>query len=170
MTDLNTLLKAEYRRLEAEEADLQEKIRQGADQLSHIRGRLEHVRALLGKEEVTESRARGSQELSNRPDNTPLNVGDLAIEILGERGGKPMYYKDLAQEVISRGGILKGATPWASLAARMVHDERFVRPTAKGFYALRRDYPTARNVGARGKSVRRRSRGKTKSSHTGEVE
>ena len=60
-----------------------------------------------------------------------------------------MYYKDLAQEVVRRGGILKGARPWANLTARMVQDERFVRPTAKGFYALRRDYPTARNVGAR---------------------
>ena len=68
-----------------------------------------------------------------------------------------MYYKELAQEVLSRGGTLNGATPAATLTARMVRDERFVRPTAKGFYALRRDYPTARNVGARSTGSRRRS-------------
>ena len=156
MIDLNTMLEAERTRLETEQADLQEQVRKGADQLTQIKGRLEHVLALLGKEGAAVKRGEDSQLSSSQGNNKPLNVCNLAVEILGERNGEPMYYKDLAQEVVSRGGILKGATPWANLTARMVQDERFVRPTAKGFYALRRDYPTARNVGARLKGGQRR--------------
>ncbi len=66
-----------------------------------------------------------------------------------------MYYKDLAEEVMRRGGVLNGKTPGATLNARMVRDERFVRPTSKGYYALREDYPAARNVGARRHAQRR---------------
>ena len=156
MTDLNTLLEAERERLEAEQDSLQEKVRQAADQLAHVRSRLEHVLALLGKEKGTASSNESSRASSSRDDNTPPTICDIAAEILGERNAEPMYYKELAEEIEKRGGILKGQTPWATLTARMVQDERFVRPTAKGFYALRRDYPTARNVGARLRGNRRR--------------
>ena len=156
MTDLNTLLEAERERLEAEQAGLQEKVRQGADQLALVRSRLEHVLALLAKGNETASSIESSRASSSKDDNTPPTICDMAAEILGERNAEPMYYKELAEEVVKRGGILKGQTPWATLTARIVQDERFVRPTAKGFYALRRDYPTARNVGARLKSSRRR--------------
>ncbi len=160
MTDLNILLEAERQRLETQHTNLQEQVRQGADQLALVKGRLEHVQALLGEERVAESRGEDSPLSARHEDDTSRNVCDIAVEILNERDGKPMYYKELAQEVVRRGGILNGATPWASLTARMVQDIRFVRPTAKGFYALRRDYPTARNVGARlNGSRRRRSRG-----------
>lgn len=155
MTDLNTLLEAERERLEAEQAGLQEKVRQGADQLALVRSRLEHVLALLGKEKAASS-GEGSQTSHGKDGNKPTTICDIAVTILGERNAEPMYYKDLAEEVVKRGGILKGQTPWATLTARMVQDERFVRPTAKGFYALRRDYPSARNVGARLKGGRRR--------------
>jgi hypothetical protein len=66
-----------------------------------------------------------------------------------------MYYKELADEVIKRGGVLGGKAPEATLTARLVRDERFVRPTSKGFYALRADYPNAPNVGARKHPQRR---------------
>ena len=121
-----------------------------------MKARLEHILALLGKESETKSRGQCSQISSSKDGNTRHTICDIAAEILGEHNADPMYYKELAQEVERRGGILKGATPWATLTARMVQDERFVRPTAKGFYALRRDYPTARNVGARLKGGRRR--------------
>ena len=159
MTDLNTMLEAERRRLETEQVDLQEKVRQGAGQLAIVRSRIEHVLALLGKEKVTESRGEASHKSPSTSNNTSHTICNTAAEILDERNAEPMYYKELAQEVVRRGGVLKGATPWATLTARMVQDERFVRPTAKGFYALRRDYPTARNVGARLKGSRRRRRG-----------
>ena len=155
MTDLTTLLEAELRRLESERADLQEQARKGTDQLAQVKARLEHVTALLGRDVVTESRVEGSLTSSAIDDNISPTIRDIAVAILSERNAEPMYYKELAKEVLKRGGSLKGETPWATLAARMVRDERFVRPTAKGFYALRRDYPTARNVGARLKSGRR---------------
>ena len=156
MTDLNTLLEAERERLEAEQTGLQEKVRQGADQLALVKSRLEHVLALLGKEKAAARSGEGSRASHGKDGNTPSTICDIAVEILGERNAEPMYYKELAEEVVKRGGVIKGQTPWATLTARMVQDERFVRPTSKGFYALRRDYPTARNVGARLKGGRRR--------------
>ena len=111
---------------------------------------------MLGDDRVPDRHGDESQASSHHVDNTSRNVCDIAVEILSERDSDPMYYKELAKEVIARGGVLNGATPWANLTARMVQDTRFVRPTAKGFYALRRDYPTARNVGARQKGGQRR--------------
>ena len=159
MNDLNTLLEAERQHLEAEQASLQEQLRQSADHLATVKTRLEHVRALLGNKRMAEDRSEDLQASPRQNSNTPKDVCDIAVEILGERNREPMYYKDLAHEAMKRGGILNGAAPWATLAARMVRDERFVRPTAKGFYALRRDYPTARSVGARLKGRRRRRSG-----------
>jgi len=155
MADLTTMLKVERQRLETEQVALQEEIRQRADRLVLVKDRLDHVKALLEREPVNNQ---GESSRIAASQNTARNICDLAVEILHERNSEPMYYKDLAQEVVRRGGILNGATPWATLTARMVQDERFVRPTAKGFYALRRDYPNARNVGARLKGSRRRRR------------
>ena len=169
MTELNSLLETESKRLEAELADLQEEIRQRADQVSRKKIRLELMQALLKEEAATENRESRPHVPRKRDDELPLSVCDLAEEILGEQDSVPMYYKDLAKEVMRRGGVLNGATPWANLSARLVQDERFVRPTAKGYYALRRDYPTARNVGARKKSVRGRTPSKAEPSHHGEV-
>ena len=84
----------------------------------------------------------------NKPTPKPRAV-DVAFEVLSERGSEPMYYKDLAQEVRSRGGDLSGKNAAQILVARLVNDERFVRPIRKGFYALRKDYPKARSVGQR---------------------
>ena len=60
-----------------------------------------------------------------------------------------MYYKELADEVMARGGDLTGENAANILVARLVNDERFVRPIQKGYYALRSDYPNAKNVGER---------------------
>ena len=156
MSNLTTLLETERSRLETEQAELQEQVRMGAERLARVRTRLEHILALLGQESEAKTYKGGPQTSPNPSNSTTSTICDIAVEILSERKAEPMYYKELAEEVIRRGGILNGVTPWATLTARMVQDERFVRPTAKGFYALRRDYPTARNVGARVKSGRRR--------------
>ena len=60
-----------------------------------------------------------------------------------------MHFKELTQEVLSRHGEIQGADPARSLIARLVTDDRFVRPARKGFYGLKRDYPTATSVGRR---------------------
>ena len=67
-----------------------------------------------------------------------------------------MYYKDLAVEVKARGGDIPDANAAQNLVARLVNDERFVRPVRKGFYGLRQDYPRAQNVGQRKKRGRSR--------------
>ena len=160
--DLNTLLDAESQQLEGEAVELQARINRDSDRLAVVQRRLAHVRALLhegGTPEVQDTHAVPQGDYRNGAgDGANSNVCDIAVGILGERNGEPMYYKELADEVIRRGGMLTGPTPWASLTARMVQDPRFVRPVAKGFYALRRDYPNARNVGARVQSSRQRRR------------
>ena len=150
--DLDTLLDAESQQLEREAVEIQARINQDSDRLAIVQRRLAHVRALLhhgGTPEVQDARAVPQGDYGNGAGDGTSNVCDIAVEILGERNGESMYYKELAEEVIRRGGSLTGPTPWASLTARMVQDPRFVRPVAKGFYALRKDYPNARNVGAR---------------------
>ena len=151
---LTDLLAAERQHLESEAANLQAKVKEDQERLSVVQRRLDHVRALLD-EESPDSMLGSPYAQNGYIHSIRSHVCDIAETILGGRNGEPMYYKDLAQEVIKRGGELHGATPWANLTARMVQDPRFVRPTAKGFYALRSDYPHARNVGARRPSRRR---------------
>ena len=153
--DLNSLLNAERHGLEAEQTALDEQIRDASSRLAVVKERLKHVLALLGEEGEALEPVHGTPD-GYRVD-TDDSVCDIAAKILSERNGAPMYYKELADEVIKRGASLSGATPEATLVARMVQDPRFVRPTAKGFYALRRDYPTARNVGERVRRSRRRA-------------
>lgn len=153
-TTLKEMLDAEREQLEAEALELQGRIKQAQKRLSVVQWWLEHVRALLDENQSPQSEA-SSLTQAEHGNDIQRQVCDIADEILTERGGEPMYYKELAQEVIRRGGSLYGATPWANLTARMVQDSRFVRPTAKGFYALRSDYPNARNVGARRQRRRR---------------
>ena len=74
---------------------------------------------------------------------------DIAFQILEERHGETMHYKALADEVISRHGDLSGDNAAQILVARLVNDDRFVRPARRGFYGLRQDYPKAKNVGQR---------------------
>ena len=155
--NLNDLLTAECQHLEAEATELQVRVREGQERLSTVQRRLEHVRALLDEKASPATTDAMTQTQQDYSASSRSNVCNIAESILGERNGDPMYYKELAQEVIRRGGDLYGATPWANLTARMVQDARFVRPTAKGFYALRRDYPNARNVGARRQRRRRTS-------------
>lgn len=154
-SELDSLLNAERRQLEVEAAELQGQLKETQERLSVVQRRLEHVRALLEETDSTGAPDAMSQTQHNYNSSNRSHVCDIAETVLSERGGEPMYYKELAQEVIRRGGDLYGATPWANLTARMVQDPRFVRPTAKGFYALRRDYPNARNVGARRQRRRR---------------
>ena len=154
-SDLQRLLVQEQLELEAEFEDLQGRIGLARERLGHVQSRLVHVRALLGEKSTQNDL--GDEHSSEHDDvkGKGSSACDIAVEVLSERSGQPMYYKDLTQEVMRRGGELNGATPWANLTARLVQDPRFVRPTAKGFYALRKDYPNARNVGARAQRRRR---------------
>ena len=112
------------------------------DQASEIEHRLDLVNGLM---QVPSS---GATPHPGRNGTAPKpRAVDVAFEVLSDRGQEPMYYKDLAQEVRARGGDLSGENAAQTLVARLVNDERFVRPIRKGFYALRKDYPNAQNVG-----------------------
>ncbi len=150
-SQLIQLLEEERVKLEQELTGLRQDIvklkRKKADSFS----RLCHVRGLLGlPESPAELPDDGAmpEGRSFHPDSN-RNICDLAAEILREQDKKPMYYKDLAVEVMRRGGIIGGATPEATLVSRMTRDGRFIRPYQKGRYALREDYPESPNVGAR---------------------
>ena len=147
--ELNNLLSTECVNLESEADALREQIETARKRLTDVEVRLVHVRALLGEKSGASGHNGGALPHVERSNDFGLSICDIAVEVLQERGRAPMYYKDLAEEVIRRGGVLNGKTPGATLNARMVRDERFVRPTSKGYYALRADYPNARNVGAR---------------------
>ena len=143
MTQLDTLLQNEKRRLDDEKQDLVGQIATAKKRLTEVQLRLRHVEGLLGMSEESDRVPR----VTTKSDG--LSLLDIAEEVLTERGGEPMYYKDLAQEVQTRGGELSGENAANILVARLVSDNRFVRPVKKGYYALRRDYPDAKNVGAR---------------------
>ena len=149
MVELNVVLDAEKRKLEEEEAKLQTEVRYCVDRLEVVKKKLEHVNALLEVEESTDGISFPLQAFNHRGHDRAQSICDVAEQVLDERNGEPMHYKQLAHEVMSRGAKINGDNPGATLTARMVLDPRFVRPTAKGFYALRRDHPNARNVGAR---------------------
>ena len=151
------MLEEECGLLEQALAESCQTIRRLESKQAKILSQLRHVRGLLGiSESGGESsdgalEGRGAYTGSRRYD-----VCDIAAKILAERNKEPMYYKDLAAEVLNRGGNMGGATPEATLVSRITKDNRFVRPQRKGFYALQEDYPGAISVGARNSSSRQR--------------
>ena len=119
--------------------------------------RLGHIQALLSTEPPAVSE-RPHRRRSAPSASTPTpQLLDMAEQVLRERKGEPMHFRDLADELVRRGAVIRGQDPAGALVSRMTQDDsrradedrRFIRPTSKGFYALREDYPQARNVGAR---------------------
>ena len=159
MTTLERMLKDERTNLRGELEEVRELIATSEQRLAAIIERLRHVDGLLGDVAVDTKPANGSVKADTvtvHPSGD--SITNLAEKVLLQQPGKPMYYKELTKEVQRLGGQINGADPAATLVARLVNDERFVRPTAKGFYGLRADFPTARNVGARLRPARRRAR------------
>lgn len=146
---LNQALVAEKAALEAEWRRLNQEVADRETRLREIERRLEHVNGLLDGDDDSSAAEPPADMLSSRS-----NSVEIAYAILSERNGEPMYYKDLAKEVVVRGGDISGANAAQILVARLVRDDRFVRPVRKGFYALRDDYPNAKNVGERRKRRR----------------
>ena len=162
MQVLETLLRTEREQLRKELEDVRGSIAEAEQRLAAIIKRLRHVDGLLEDEST-------SPELQSSPAPAIVfrvhearrlggSVTDIAEAILAERQGEPMNYRELAEEVDRRGGDLGDHTGAATrLVARMVRDQRFVRPTSKGFYALRSDHPNVRSVGARRRQSPRRN-------------
>ena len=154
---LEDSLRGERDRLQQEIAQLRQVIEMKERECRVKEDRLGHVVALLSAEQPSQPAPAPNH---NRPASrsTPTaQLLDMAEQLLRERDGEPMHYRDLADELTRRGAVIRGQDPAAALVARMTQDDkkrseadrRFIRPTSKGLYALREDYPNARNVGAR---------------------
>ena len=158
---LEAALRVEKDKLEKEVRDLGARISRDEKRLREVNRRVGHIHGLLGQNQDSLRESSHFSDQVNRASTRSETVIDLAKAILEERepifkGGPraPMYYKELAREVQSRGGDLSGNNPAQTLVAQLVRDSNFIRPETKGYYALRDDYPKARNVGER---KRRRS-------------
>ena len=149
---LEQALQSEKEALEKEREQLADQVSAATARLAVVDERLALVVALMNhKGEVPASAGADGQKRK-----TP--VVDAAFQILSERDGVTMHYKELAAEVMARGGNLSGVNAAQILVARLVKDERFVRPLRKGFYGLRKDYPGAQNVGERKRRAAARKR------------
>ena len=143
---LEQALLEEQEALEEEQLLLRAQASEIETRLREIEHRLELVNGLMQAPRNRATPYQGKNGTSPKP-----RAVDVAFQVLTESSPEPMYYKDLAQEVKGRGGDLSGENTAQILVARLVNDERFVRPIRKGFYALRKDYPRAQNVGQRKK-------------------
>ena len=147
MTDgqLQKILREENDKLEAEMKSIQERISSDQTRLREIVVLLDHVKGILS------SSSQGSESSDQVTMRDSTSAEDIAEKILKGNNKTPMYYKDIAEKIRSMGGDLPGENPGALLVSRLVRDKRFVRPSRKGFYALRDDYPEAKNIGQRRK-------------------
>ena len=150
---LEKALKAEQQALQTERDKLKAEIAEAQIRLRLVEERLTLVLSLMD--------TGNGPAAAVQPDlsHDKLPAADVAFEILAERDGQTMHYKALADEVIARQGDILGENAPQILVARLVNDDRFVRPARRGFYGLRRDYPNARNVGQR--KSRRPTRSRT---------
>ena len=156
ITKLERSLRSEHDRLVNELDQLRKEIALKESECSAKEKRLGHVRALLSTDPQSDDPLPDRSQSRTRSTPSPRLL-DLAEQVLRERDGEPMHYRELADELMRRGAVIRGKDPAAALVSRMTQDDnrraeddrRFVRPTSKGFYALRENYPDARNVGAR---------------------
>ena len=151
MEELVALLLKEQSRLRVEGQELREQISAAKGKLKEVEERLVHVEGLLGRNQALADDSEESPLPENRdiPLGDSRDIEDIAVDILSEQNREPMHYRELAKAIQARGGSIPGVDKDHTLIARLVRDDRFVRPTRRGFYALRRDYPDAKSVGAR---------------------
>lgn len=154
--EFKEMLEKRRNALDKETLELRERIAGDEDRLRGLTEQLSHMNALLGN---SQGNALEIPHTSPSEGSKRSRIGKIkryAREVLEERNGSPMYYRELAREVQKRGGDLVGANSAGLLVSLLVKDDDFVRPERKGYYALRADHPDAKNVGAR----KRRSRPK----------
>ena len=168
---LNRLLTEEIQSLEAEAGDLEARRDEITTDLDGVRRRMDLIKALLGTGNPAGAASVGAAGQraghllaahNSRQKGKGRNVADIAYDILVSRGKKPLYYEDLAEQVVAAGGVLGGETPGQTLVARISRDDRFVRPEKRGWYAAREFYPKAKSVGERkprGETTRRSRQG-----------
>lgn len=141
-------LKRESQNLGKEIEELQNRLAKNAQMITHLEGILDLS---------SDAQKAGAPPVLRRANY--MEVCDLVEQILSERQKNPVHYRELADEVQRRGIELGGAKPGRTLVAIISKDPRFVRPVSRGFYALRKDYPDARNVGEHKRRGRKQETG-----------
>ena len=113
---------------------------------SEINELQEKVRGLYADISIRQEQAQSSLQLLqfeghkvegvDTEDVGQLNLSDLVFVYLEDLGKeKPVHYRELANELLSRGTVITGKDPAANLLSHINRDERFVR-TAPGTYGL----------------------------------
>ena len=105
---LEQALQAEKESLEKEQEALRIQVAEADARLREIEERLAHVNGLLSPSSTT----MGAPGLNGS--HPALTAADIAFEVLAERNGETMYYKDLAAEVQNGAGIYRAKTPLRS--------------------------------------------------------
>lgn len=154
-------LRSERDKLQRDMEQLRQEIAAREEAFQAKETQLGHILALLNIEPEKPSQQQRPTPRKRTRSTPSTQLLDMAVEVLREQKSEPMHYRDLADELMRRGAVIRGKDPAASLVARMTQDDnqraeserRFVRPVSKGFYALREDYPNARNVGAKRKRI-----------------
>jgi hypothetical protein len=166
---LEDLLLRELSDLARREEELTAEQDRIANELTQIRSRVGHVRALLDPQ-VTSVDATAIGEPDSAAVTRPAErsrdrraIADVAFAVLKSRGKEPIHYEELARLVISEGGDLGGSNPAQTLVARLSKDDRFVRPARRGWYSLKEFHPRKRSVGRRAKQETSRKNGRAPS-------
>lgn len=146
VTALDKLLLKEQDDLKTERQELRDQISAAESRLKEVTERLGHVEGLLEPVSAVEDEA-GENPLPNYRD-----IRDIAADVLRSRGGDPLHYTEIAEEIQTRGGVIPGIDAASTLLSRLVRDARFVRPK-RGHYALREHYPDTESVGSRRRRV-----------------
>ncbi len=136
-------LQAEYTRREAQ---LRERVERLEEELLHI-------------DQILELRdgSRPQGQVSPPPISKVRNIEDAVYNMLASEG-HGIHYRTILERLNGSGVVVPGKNPGATLVSQLIRDGRFSRPKQRGVYALREWAPNAKNVGARGRKPRRRTR------------
>ena len=116
---------------------------------SELEEQISHIDALLGKGADTEP----ANAADSGDSSSGNEAADLVVDLLQEVG-RPLHYREIEQELRSRGAIqVEGKNPANTLLARYFNDPRLYRP-ARGTYDLRNGR-SVKSVGTKRKRTRR---------------
>ena len=139
------------KKLREQRGVVQKELLERESKLRQIDDQIKAFQTILGDYDDAEPKLEQTtiETLPKSITTAPLEV---AYQVLKERSPADMHYRDLAEEVVKRGGRLPSSDQGALLNTRLTSDKkkRFVRPHQRGCYALREDYPDLeRSVGER---------------------
>lgn len=137
------------------------------DQIEQLEIALQHFLAVAGHLPTDDSNSNWPSALNDRRDASEEKGGkrhprdaelaDLVFNILDRLGGRQMHYKEVVQEVAATGWPFTDnqASREAWVNRVLNRDGRFIRPSKRGRYSLKKYYPNVtRSVGERQRMTR----------------